>query len=174
LGINWLIEKPTLFQLFPRLLQDRMTRRAIRPAASSWLRPRTQGVTITTGRHVVSASARGDRVCIQLNDGSDRSANHVLLGTGYQVSIGRYRFLCPELLQAVRTVNGYPVLNPGFESSVPGLYFVGATAAYSFGPLCRFVAGTRFTAAAITSFVGKPSTFRGARTTPKRTDRCRV
>jgi hypothetical protein len=79
----------------------------------------------------------------------------VLLGTGYQVSIARYRFLAPELVQAIRTVNGYPVLGRGFESSVPGLYFVGATAAYSFGPLCRFVIGTRSTAGTLTAFVAK-------------------
>jgi hypothetical protein len=53
----------------------------------------------------------------------------------------------------VRTADGYPVLNAGFESSVPGLYFVGATAAYSFGPVCRFVAGTAFTARALTRAV---------------------
>jgi hypothetical protein len=56
----------------------------------------------------------------------------------------------PMLVAAVRTADGYPVLGPGFESSVPGLYFVGVTAAYSFGPICRFVAGTPFTARVLT------------------------
>jgi len=31
--------------------------------------------------------------------------------------------------------------NSWFESSVPHLYFVGALAGYTFGPICRFVAG---------------------------------
>jgi hypothetical protein len=74
----------------------------------------------------------------------------VLLGSGYQVSLARYGFLSPDVLQAVNTARGYPVLNAGFESSLAGLYFVGAPAAYSFGPLCRFVAGTGFTARALT------------------------
>jgi len=153
--VNWLIEHPNLFTLFPRRLQDRLAVRAIRPAGSSWLRPRTQGVKFTTSRQVVSAAARGDRVCLRLNDGTDCQADHVLLGTGYKVAISRYGFLSSELLQGIRTVNGYPVLNRGFESSLPGLYFVGATAAYSFGPLCRFVAGTQFTAATLASHVEK-------------------
>jgi hypothetical protein len=79
----------------------------------------------------------------------------VLLGTGYKIDIARYPFLSPDLVQAVRSVNGYPVLNAGFESSVRGLYFVGTTAAHSFGPLCRFVAGTPFTAATIAKFIRK-------------------
>jgi hypothetical protein len=38
-----------------------------------------------------------------------------------------------------------PLLGPGFESSIPGLHFVGAFAAASFGPVMRFVSGTPYT-----------------------------
>jgi hypothetical protein len=37
-----------------------------------------------------------------------------------------------------------------FESSVPGLYFIGTASALSFGPAFRFVLGADFTARAIT------------------------
>ncbi len=40
---------------------------------------------------------------------------------------------------------GYPALSGGFESSVPGLHFIGATAARVYGPLLYFVTGTKFT-----------------------------
>jgi hypothetical protein len=69
----------------------------------------------------------------------------VVLGTGFRIDIRRYSFLAPELVGGVRSIDGFPVLNRGFESSVPGLYFVGAIAAGSFGPLLRFVAGAEFT-----------------------------
>jgi hypothetical protein len=39
-----------------------------------------------------------------------------------------------------------PRLDPCFESSVPGLHFVGALAEHDFGPLCRFVAGAALAA----------------------------
>jgi hypothetical protein len=94
-------------------------------------------------------------VRLHFADGTEGSADHVLLGTGYRIDISRYGFLSPEVLRGVRTAKGYPVLNGGFQSSLTGLYFVGATAAYSFGPLCRFVAGTAFTAASLTRFVRK-------------------
>ena len=41
------------------------------------------------------------------------------------------------------------MLDDGFESSVRGLHFVGAPAAWSFGPLMRFVAGTAFAARSV-------------------------
>jgi FAD-dependent urate hydroxylase len=47
---------------------------------------------------------------------------------------------------AVHRVNGFPCLSPSFESSVAGLHFVGAPAAWTFGPLMCFVAGARFAA----------------------------
>jgi hypothetical protein len=78
-----------------------------------------------------------------------------MLATGYQVDISRYEFLNSEILRGVRTSNGYPLLGPGFESSLPGLHFVGAPAAISFGPICRFVAGTEFTARGLSRWLVK-------------------
>jgi FAD-dependent urate hydroxylase len=155
IGINWLIENPRLFTAFPRPWQDRMATRAIRAAGSSWLRSRTAEVRITPGRHALSAAARGEKAVLQLNDGTESVFDHVLLGTGYRVSVSRMSFLAGDLSQSIHTVKGYPVLNRGFESSVRGLYFVGASGAYSFGPLCRFVAGTPYTAATLARFAVK-------------------
>ena len=69
-------------------------------------------------------------------------SNHLLLGTGYRVDVRRYEFLDSALLEEVRTVDAYPVLNPRLESSVPGLRFLGAPALWSFGPIMRFVSGS--------------------------------
>ena len=41
----------------------------------------------------------------------------------------------------------------GFESSVPGLHFLGAVAMPSFGPVMRFVAGTWAAARGLTRTV---------------------
>jgi hypothetical protein len=90
---------------------------------------------------------------MKLDDGSARSADHILLGTGYSVDIARYEFLSAELLAGIRVNQGYPVLESGFRSSVPGLHFIGAAAARSFGPLLNFVAGTEFASRELTSHV---------------------
>lgn len=141
LGMSRLLAVPQAFRLFPRTTQDRMARRAIRPAGAKWLQQRLVDVPLTTGRSVVHAR-NGDGILIELDDGTTRHVDHVMLGTGYRVDIGRYDFLDDELLSAIHEVDGYPVLRRGLESSVPGLHFLGAPAARSFGPLMRFVSGT--------------------------------
>jgi len=88
-------------------------------------------------------------VRVQLNDGSERAFDHVLLGTGYGVDIARYAFLSPQVLEKMERVGGFLVLDQGFETSLRGMHFVGAPAAWSFGPLMRFVAGTEFASPAV-------------------------
>jgi len=141
LGMSRLLAVPGAFRLLPRRAQDVMARRAIRPAGAKWLRPRLLEVPLTTGRSVLSAR-NGDGVLVRLSDGTTRHVDHVMLGTGYRVDIRRYGFLDEELLAALQCVAGYPVLKRGLESSVPGLHFLGAPAAWSFGPVMRFVSGT--------------------------------
>jgi hypothetical protein len=118
--------------------------RAVRPAGAKWLPARVAPVKVTTGHSVATAERSGNEVRLKLDDGSERRVDHVLLGTGYRVDLARYDFLQPSLLQEVRQLDGSPLLDAGFQSSVPGLHFVGATAARAFGPLLYFVAGTEF------------------------------
>jgi len=114
------------------------------------LRPRLGGARIATGRVIASAEPIGRQVRLGLDDGTERRVDHVLLATRYRVDVSRCAFLAPELLRALRVVNGYPVLTTGMESSVRGLHFVGAAAAGTFGPLMRFVAGTGYSSRSLT------------------------
>ena len=98
------------------------------------------------------AKAIGDEVTLKLDDGSERRVDHVVLGTGYRVDISQYEFL-PQELARVTQFDGYPKLARGFRSSVPGLHFIGATAARSFGPLLYFVAGTEFASRELVSYL---------------------
>jgi FAD-dependent urate hydroxylase len=136
--------RPRLVRSLPRGFQDRLGRRAIRPAGASWLKPRVSGLKISTSRSIKSAIPSAGALRLTLDDGSERQVDHVLLATGYRVNISLYPFLSADLLKAIRQIDGYPQLGPGFETSVPGLHFVGAPAAWSYGPLMRFVAGADF------------------------------
>jgi len=73
----------------------------------------------------------------------------VIAGTGFRVRLDRLPFLTDGLRTRIKTENGYPVLSRACESTVPGLYFVGAPAAVSNGPSARFIAGTHNTAAKV-------------------------
>jgi hypothetical protein len=143
-GISRLVAAPHLFRRFPRAFQDRTAYRAIRPAGAGWLAPRIAEIPIILGRRVVSATVAGSQLRLKLDDGSERLVDHALLATGFRVDVSRYPFLSPALAKQLKTVNGYPVLKRGLESSVPGLHFVGKPAAWSFGPLLGFVSGAEF------------------------------
>ena len=152
-GISHLVAAPSWFRRLPRETQDRWAQRSIRPAGAGWLKPRLQDVPILMGRAVVGAVPAGGKVKIRLDNGDERSCDHLLMATGYQVDITKYGFLTAELLARVTRVTGYPELNAGFESSVPGLHFLGAPASRSFGPLMRFVAGADFATRALARYV---------------------
>ena len=147
--LSQLVSRPDWLRRLPLGLQQKAAERSIRPAGAAWLVPRVEGVRITTGRNVKTAQPEDNQISITLDDGSVREVDHVLLGTGYRVSVSQYAFLSPEITQSLSQVDGYPQLDRGFESSIPGLYFVGAPAAWSFGPLMRFVSGTEFAGRAL-------------------------
>ncbi len=148
--LTHLMSRPELLRCLPRRLQARLAYRSIRPAGAGWLRPRLKEVPITCGHSVLSATPCQGRAALTLDDSSKRIVDHVLLATGYKVNVAAYPFLTPELIRSLRLFEGYPELTSGFESSVPGLHFLGAPAAWSFGPLARFVSGTGYSARALT------------------------
>ncbi len=152
-GISQLMARPDMLRRLPRGIQDRLRKRSVRPAGARWLVNRLQHVPIQLGCRVVEVSPVGSRVRVRLSDGSERSADHVLLGTGYRVDVSKYGFLSPELVQSMRRFQGYPCLTEGLETSVPGLHILGSPAAWSFGPLMQFVSGARYAAQALTRHV---------------------
>ena len=141
MGLSRLVAVPEVFRRLPRRVQDPLAYRSIRPAGAAWLTPRLKNVPVTMAQSIVSVSTTSDGLRVSFADGGQRTVDHLLLGTGYRVDIARYPFIAPSLLARVRRVNGYPVLGRGMESSVAGLHFVGAPAAWSFGPIMRFVSG---------------------------------
>ena len=149
-GVSRLVSMPNWYRRLPRSVQDRFTIRSLRPAGAAWLQPRLEQVPIHLSTTVISASEHHGRAELAFADGSRRSCDHVLLATGYRVDIGAYPFIPPGLLDRLWRAGGYPRLGAGFESSVPGLHFLGAPSAWSFGPLMRFVAGTEFAAPQLT------------------------
>jgi hypothetical protein len=145
-GVSRIVAMPNSVKYFPRVIQNKFRTRSLRPAGARWLIERTKDVTISTSRFVTSAEVRGQEVHLKLNDGTTRVVDHVLLGTGYRVDVSRYPFLSPEIVHSLRMTDGFPQLRAGLESSVPRLHFLGAPAAWSFGPLMYFVCGTDFAA----------------------------
>lgn len=154
--LNQIVAAPNLFRRLPRGIQEKIAYRSIRPAGAGWLVNRLRDVPIRSSRTVVSAARVGDRLKLRLDEGSERTVDHVLIATGYRVDISRNGLLSSELLGRLQVAEGYPILTEGLESaSVSGLHFLGAPAARSYGPLCRFVAGGGFSAGALTRRIAR-------------------
>jgi hypothetical protein len=141
-----------MFRKYPQRLRERLSGCA-GPAGGHWLRERMGGISMSADLTITGARPENGQLRLELSDGTQRNPDHLLLGTGYEVDVRRYQFLAPELASAIRTVGGHPVLGPGLESSVAGLHFLGAPAAYTFGPVMRFVTATWYTAPALTARV---------------------
>ena len=120
------------------------------------MRDRVEGqVNIIPNVEIAQARPSGDQLSLALSDGSSLLVDHLIAGTGYKPALERLSFIDAPLRDAVTQVGGFPILDSGFESSVPGLFFVGAIANYSYGPLCRFVAGSRVAGRHITRRVAQ-------------------
>ncbi|MEJ2373983.1 MAG: NAD(P)-binding domain-containing protein [Pseudolabrys sp.] len=146
---NWAADIPDVLYRLPPELRKRVAALCLRAAASGWLQPRAKGVRINAGRTISAAKEKGGCIALQLDNGT-AEYDHVVLSTGYQIDITRLGVLAPELLSRVKQRTGCPVLSTQFESSVPGLHFVGCSAVGSFGPLPRFVAGCGLAARRVT------------------------
>jgi cation diffusion facilitator CzcD-associated flavoprotein CzcO len=147
--LNWLNEYPGMVYRAPAFVRDRINRRSLRAAPADWLMPRFVGVRVHARRQIVRAEAKGNKVAVTLDNGT-HVFEHVLLATGYRVDISQLGFWSPQLARTIACIHGSPVLADGFESSVPGLHFVGASAIASYGPLMGFVAGSGYAARSVT------------------------
>ena len=139
---NWAIADPQIYRSLPKASQDELFS-LIGPIGSHDLEARLADVPVTTGVEVKAASERGGKAHLDLSDGTSREVDHVLLATGFRPNLNQLDFLSDDLKAAIDQEDGYPNLTLGYEStSVKGLYFLGALACKSQGPIHRFVCGT--------------------------------
>ena len=154
LGHGWkqvlCAEAPLVFHAMPEKFRVSVTQRFLGPAPCWFVRDQVEaGVAVQTNVRITGAAARNGRAALDLATptGTGRlEVDHVIAATGYKVDLGRLQFLDEALRRRITTVAGAPALSSWFESSAPGLFFVGPIAANCFGPLLRFACGAEFTA----------------------------
>ncbi len=160
LGPTWRIypfsHAPGYFHYLPEQTRLKLVRRVLGPLGAWWLRDRVEGVLPVLNQHAVrQAALDGDGVLLSTtcSDGqhTELRVDHVLAATGYRVNLARLGFLETGLQQRVQLTGSFPELSRSFESSVSGLYFVGLSAAATFGPVMRFVCGAGFAAHRVAS-----------------------
>ena len=149
---RYLAELPDLVRRLPDRLRSEFNEGCLRPSAASWIKPRARDVTFRLAQGALRPEVSGSAIRLSV-EGETETYDHVLLATGYKTDISRLEFIAPNLLGRIQCVDGSPVLTRGFKSSMDGLHFVGSSAVYSYGPLMRFVAGTRYAARHLTQSV---------------------
>ncbi len=159
---------PLLFRQMPQQFRLEKVRNVLGPAPGWFVKEQVVGkMPFQLGVEITKAEADNGRVRLELTDraGSKNAieVDHVIAATGYRVDLRRLSFVDSELRARILEVDHTPKLSANFESSVPGLYFVGTAAANTFGPLMRFAFGARFAADRVSSHLARPVSRRLAR-----------
>jgi FAD-dependent urate hydroxylase len=91
------------------------------------------------------------------------TADHVIAATGYRTSTASLPFISDRLRPRLRTLAGSPVVGRDYQSSVPGMYFIGPAVAPTMGPVMRFVYGTRHAAPTVARQLARGANGQSAR-----------
>ena len=151
LGRGWrslfLSECPQLFHMLDPKRRKMIMEKSYGASGAWWLRDRVVGnVKISPRTQVRSSAIENERVLLRVvSDGKEStvSADHVIAATGFKTDMRQHAFLSKEIVDTISVKGGLPELTSNYETQVPGLYVVGPASAHSFGPVMRFVYGTK-------------------------------
>ena len=141
---------PLVLHRMPTKFRLNVVRTHLGPAPGWFMRETiVNHVPVHLNATVAAVESEDGRVRLKLRQGTEQSevtVDHVIAATGYRVNLDKIPFLTDKIRGSVECLEGSPLLSSSFESTVPGLYFVGVSAANSFGPLLRFACGAKFAA----------------------------
>ena len=137
IGYGWRIkiisEMPWLFHHVPEWRRLKSVRGSSPPAGGWFMKEKLEsGIPLHLGCTLNRAEIRKGRVQLEFTTAKNAKrkveVDHVIAATGFKIDLRRLTFLSPEIQSHLKAVENTPVLSSGLESSVPGLYFVGALA----------------------------------------------
>ena len=184
IGSGWklwmCVNLPLVFRLMPENFRIDKVHRVLGPAPGWFTKEQVVGkVKFQLDSTVTGAKVECNRVNLHIKDGSGQNAvlefDHLIAATGYRTDISRLPFLDAGVLSGLALVEASPALSANFESSVPNLFFVGVSAANTFGPLLRFAYGAGFAAPRLSAHLRRTAgrslgQMRGVRTVPAERD----
>jgi len=127
--------------------QDKIGRQfwaAGRLTLEHWLVPRLEwdGIHRWPGTEVagVIPHSVGDELDVRLSNSERLTVDRIIYASGYRADLARVPYLA-SLMSRIVCVDGFPVLDESFGTSVAGLYVTGFSASRDFGPFFGFVKG---------------------------------
>jgi thioredoxin reductase len=164
LGAGWkelaVSELPQVFRaVFPEDKRHRFVAQSWGPSGAWWLRERVDGrVEALMAARIAAARREEDRVVLDMRvNGSTLPvvADRVIAATGFKVDLARVDCLDPTLVADIAREGPAPRLSAHYETSVPGLFVVGAASAPTFGPVMRFMFGAKHAAPTLARRLGR-------------------
>ena len=150
LGSGWVLAAcaatPRLIHCLPDRARRAILESYLGPSGGYFIRDFVEhSIELRLSTTVERVEAQSDGVRLATVDAAGGrqfvDSDHIVAATGYRVDVRRLAFLGTRTLERIQNADGVPRLSANFESSLPGLYFVGLASARSFGPIMRFVEG---------------------------------
>jgi len=154
--LEMMVDDPAWFRNLEEKEQQRLNQRFWaegRLKLEPWLAQRLDHPSIKlwprTEISACSVDSTG-QIAVALNTGEAFVVDRIILATGYKVDISRWPLLADgNLLSHVRACDGFPALDPYFQTSVPGLYMTSMAATRDFGAFLAFTSSVRMSARVI-------------------------
>jgi len=151
--VDHMIDEPAWFRNLPQEEKDAVSKRMWgegRLKVEPWLEKRVMkpNTRIHEKAGLASCTERADGALdVTLDNGDSFIVDEVILATGYKVDLSQVPFLMNgNLLEKIEVKNGFPVLDPYFQTSAKGLYFTSMPAGQDFGPFFGFTVSVRTSA----------------------------
>jgi hypothetical protein len=77
---------------------------------------------------------------VEISTGTYLAVDHLVLATGYKTDMTKVPYLS-GVIETLELVDGFPVLDDHFHSSLENLFITGFPATRDFGPFFGFVRG---------------------------------
>jgi thioredoxin reductase len=127
----------------------------LEPWLPARLSPKTVQCHANTTLTSCDQNAAGE-LDVHLDSGATLTVDHVIFATGYRVETSELPLLeHPSIKPYVQSVDGFPLLDEDFQTSVEGLYMAGLPATRDFGPFFGFVSGAPLAARIIVGRVAR-------------------
>ena len=107
-----------------------------------WLDARVHqpNIHIHAKTNILTVNPVGEKTYdVTLDDGSAFNVQSIIFATGYRPNMHNVAFLDPAtIMDQLAVTDGFPVLNPEFQTNLPNLYITGLAATRDFGPFFGF------------------------------------
>ena len=151
--VDAMVENPNWFRQLSQEERDAVSQRHWaegRLKVEPWLEARIMNdvVKVWPRTEVIACEVESNgEIKVKLSNDETLLVDHIILATGYKVSIEKVPFLAQgNMLPNLAVKNGFPVLDDHFQTNLPGLFITSIPATQDFGPFFAFTVSVRTSA----------------------------